>query len=167
MCEITQLKKRSFLSVTPLYMAKKNTKRDLARDYYVSMGNSQKEIAEKLGVSENSVSTWKRAEGWDALRAAQVSQPKSIIAELQQNILRISKQANEEDRAITSAEADQISKISATIDKLEKQTTLRVVIAVMEDFMAHLAEVDRDLTKQVAGHQNDFVIERARLYGHI
>lgn len=148
-------------------MARKNTKKQLARDYYVNEGASQKEIAEKLGVSENTVSTWKRADGWDALRAAQISQPKTLVIEIQKNMLRISQTANEEDRPLSSAEADQISKLSATIDKLEKQTTLRNVIAVMEDFMTHLAEADRDLAKQVAGHQNDFVIERARLYGHI
>ena len=147
-------------------MARKKDKEKIAADLFVKGGLAQNKIAERLGVSENTVSRWKREGNWESQRAARVATPKNLVIDLQQNIYHISQQANIEDRALTQGEADKIAKLSAAIERIEKRTTLSDVIGVMEDFMNYISEADLDLAKVVAPHQNDFVIKRAREYGH-
>ena len=50
-------------------MNSKTQERELARLYYMQ-GEQQKTIAEKLGISENTVARWVKEGQWEARRAA-------------------------------------------------------------------------------------------------
>ena len=48
--------------------SKKDQERELAKILYTQQGMSQKDIAQKVGVTEKTITKWKEAENWDKLK---------------------------------------------------------------------------------------------------
>lgn len=130
-------------------------RRELARLYYMQ-GMQQKEIAERVGVSRNSVSAWVRSGQWDTQRAA-----RSITrAELVRKMLH-SLDEQLESGLWSPAE---IVKVAAAIEKLDKQTNVVIVIEVFTAFSRWLVvrmesdpELTPELVKQINAYQDLFV----------
>ena len=90
-------------------------KKELASLYYFN-GESQKTIAEKIGVSTVTISKWVRENGWDSKRAAKTITRKELVA----------KMLNQINEKLESKEwtADEMAKATAAIEKLDKQMLL-------------------------------------------
>ena len=56
--------------------------REVAQLLYLSGSLRQKEIALKLGVSENTVSRWAKADNWDTLKTNLLTAKKQRLSEL-------------------------------------------------------------------------------------
>ena len=111
----------------------KEDKRELARLYYMK-GETQKQIAKIIDISEVTVSKWVNAGKWDMKRATErvtrqelVLNNLQIIAKLQQQVAE-SKNPLEMSKSVS----DQISKYSASIEKLDKKTN---IIQIQEGFI--------------------------------
>jgi transposase len=112
----------------------RNDKKDLARLYYMR-GETQKAIASIVGVSEVSISKWVKEENWDMKRAAErvtrpelVNQNLQLIATLQEQIIN-----SDNPGAEAKKTADQISKLAAAIEKLDKKTN---VVQIQDGFIS-------------------------------
>ena len=139
----------------------KNTqKKALAQELYVRLGKTQKQIAEQVGVTEKTIGRWKEDGNWEALRAAEISGPEELARTLYREIMKISQ--NAEGRTLTSAEADQISKISTAIEKIQRRTTLGTVMEVMEEFVVYVKAIDIDLAQRIVTKQMDFLNMKAK-----
>ena len=55
-----------------------NTERELAKFYFFN-GETQKSIAEKLGVSAQTVNRWAKEDNWESLRAAKTITRTEIV----------------------------------------------------------------------------------------
>ena len=142
-------------------------KKQLGRSLYMS-GMEQTEIADQLGVSRQSVSKWCSSEGWKEARAAKnISRPE-LVNKLLLAIDNLIAQVNESgDPEAIGALADKLSKLSATIEKLDKKAN---VIDAIEVFMAFnrwiqdQASYDPDITpeliKAINKYQNKFLMEK-------
>jgi DNA-binding transcriptional regulator LsrR (DeoR family) len=109
-------------------------KKDLARLYYMR-GEPQKVIASAVGVSEVSISKWVKAENWDMKRAAErVTRPELVNQNLQL-IAKLQAQIIDSDNPVAEAKSlsDQISKLAAAIEKLDKKTN---IIQIQDGFIA-------------------------------
>ena len=119
-------------------------KKNLGRSLYLS-GMELTEIAEQLGVSRQSVSKWCTAEGWKESRAAKnISRPE-LVNKLLLAIDNLIGQVNASgDPEAIGSLADKLSKLSSTIEKLDKKAN---VIDAIEVFMAFNRWIqDRRLT---------------------
>lgn len=107
-------------------------KKDLARTLYLS-GMEQTEIADKVGVTRQSLSKWCRDGGWRETRAAKTITRPELIRKL---LLRVSDLLDkvETDPSLSDGLADQLSKLTAAIDKLDKSQAN--VVNAIEVFMA-------------------------------
>jgi DNA-binding transcriptional regulator LsrR (DeoR family) len=108
-------------------------KRELARMYY-NRGETQKTIAKRIGVSEVTISKWVKAESWDIKRAAErVTRPELVNQNLQL-IAALQRQVIDSDNPVKESKSvsDQISKLAAAIEKLDKKTN---VIQIQEGFI--------------------------------
>lgn len=107
-------------------------KKDLARTLYLS-GMEQTEIADKVGVTRQSLSKWCRDGGWRETRAAKTITRPELIRKL---LLRVSDLLDkvEADPSLSDGLADQLSKLTAAIDKLDKSQAN--VVNAIEVFMA-------------------------------
>ncbi len=107
-------------------------KKDLARSLYLS-GMEQIEIADKVGVSRQTLSKWGKEGGWKETRAAKTITRPELIKKL---LLRASDLLDKvaEDPKLADSLGDQLSKLTAAIDKLDKSQAN--VVNAIEVFMA-------------------------------
>ena len=119
-------------------------------------GMQQKEIAERVGVSRNSVSAWVRAGQWDTQRAARAITRSELVHKMLRTL----------DEQLESGlwSPSEIVKVAAAIEKLDKQTNVVTVIEVFTAFSRWLVvrmETDPELTpelvKQINAYQDLFV----------
>lgn len=125
-------------------------KRELARMYYLQ-GEKQKEIADKIGVSRNTISAWIKEGKWDSFRAAKTITRKEIV---QKMLCQIDEKLDSENWT-----ADEISKAAAAIEKLDKQTNVVTVIEVFTAYNTWLVgrmQVDKELTPELVKVMNRY-----------
>ena len=145
----------------------KKQKKNIGRSLYLS-GMEQTEIAEQIGVSRVTVSRWCTSEGWKEARAAKnISRPE-LVNKLLLTIDGLIESVNKsKDPTLIGSLADKLSKLSATIEKLDKKAN---VVDAIEVFMAfnrwirdqasYDPEITPELIKAINKYQNKFLMER-------
>ena len=120
-------------------MAKRATKKELeqkkelARMYYMN-GDIQKVIAEKVSVSEQTISSWVDKEGWAARRAGvNVTRPELINKSLAALNKILDQVYQSDDIEMISALPDKLSKFASAIEKLDKKAN---IVSTIDVFMA-------------------------------
>lgn len=155
-------------------MASKATeeKKEFARVLYMS-GEQQNVIAEKVGVSKQTVNRWVATGSWDKLRAAQSVTRPEIVNNLLRAINNEVEKLNEEKDAEKLAGAcDKLFKLAATIEKLDKKANIVDAIEVFIAFgkwLQHRAASDEELTpeliKAINKYQDLYVSEVLSMKG--
>lgn len=142
-------------------------KKQLGRSLYLS-GMELTEIADQLGVSRQSVSKWCSTDGWKEARAAKnISRPE-LVNKLLLAIDNLIGQVNASgDPEAIGTLADKLSKLSSTIEKLDKKAN---VIDAIEVFMAfnrwiqdqacYDPDITPELIKTINKYQNKFLMEK-------
>lgn len=129
--------------------------RSLAEDMFINIGKTGREIAETLGVSEQSVSTWRKGrEGersWDE-RKRDIQLTPVKLKELLLNEAR-----KIVDNEKSTVNADQLSKIMSAIDKLDKSVNPRVVMTVFQMFDNYMAEIDPNMALTFTEYHKRFL----------
>lgn len=140
-------------------------KKEWAKTLYVHQRLSQKETAEKVGVSTKSLNQWVNKEHWDTLRVSLVltkeEQLRNIYAQL--NELTGFIQTKEEGkRYANSAEADTISKLSKAAKDLETETGISEIIETFKLFTNWLKGFDLPKAQELTRLQDDFIASRIK-----
>jgi DNA-binding XRE family transcriptional regulator len=143
-----------------------NTKKELARLYYMQ-GETQKAIAEKTEVSEQTISKWVEKEAWAAKRAGvNITRPELVNKSLAA-LNKILDQVYESgDIELMSALPDKLAKFASAIDKLDKKSNIVSTIDVSLEFSKWLqkratfdSEVTPMLMKSINKYQDLFINE--------
>ncbi len=99
-------------------------KKQLGRSLYMS-GMEQQEIAERLGVSRVTISTWCAKDGWKEARAAKNITRPELVNKLLLTIDSLIESVNKsEDPTLIGSLADKLSKLSAVVEKLDKKANV-------------------------------------------
>lgn len=132
--------------------------RELARLYYFQ-GDSQKAIAQRIGVSAQTVNRWVASGEWDSLRAAKTLSRKELVAKMLQ---KINERLDSDDWT-----ADEIIKAASAIEKLDKKTnvvTMMEVFATFGNWLAARMQIDPELTPEIiqvtTKYQDIFISEQ-------
>lgn len=132
--------------------------RELARLYYFQ-GDSQKAIAQRIGVSAQTVNRWVASGEWDSLRAAKTLSRKELVAKMLQ---KINERLDSDDWT-----ADEIIKSASAIEKLDKKTnvvTMMEVFATFGNWLAARMQIDPGLTPEIiqviTKYQDIFISEQ-------
>ena len=117
--------------------------KELARMYYLN-GDTQKLVAEKVGKSRVTINKWVAEGGWDAMRVAKTITRKEIVTKMMQ-------EANKklEEGKLTF---DEMSKLAASIDKIDRQTnaiTIYEVMTAYNEWLVVRMGVDKELTAEL------------------
>lgn len=129
-------------------------------------GMPQNSIAEKVGVSANTVGKWVKDGCWGEKRAAQTLTRKEVVNNVLRSLNKLADKLGDAKLDEVGGLADQIAKLSATITKLDKESS---VVDFIECFMAfgrwleYQAETDPEITsefrKMVNKYQNKYILE--------
>jgi uncharacterized protein YjcR len=135
-------------------------KKELARLYYYN-NETQKAIAEKIGVSCVTVNKWVKEEEWEAKRAAKFITRQELVAKMLKKI-------NEK---LESGQwtADEMVKATTAIEKLDKQTNVVTIMEVFTKFdnwlvsrMQFDTELTPELVNQIHRYHDLFISEQLK-----
>lgn len=127
-------------------------KKDYARILYMQ-GEPQKLIAEKTGISAQTITRWVNDGGWQQQRAAQNITRPELVNKLLRTIDKMLDSVSEtDDPSAINGLGDKLAKFSATIEKLDKSTSIVDVIEVFMAFskrLQFLAQFDDSITPEL------------------
>lgn len=151
---------------------KKDQEKEYAKILFVQQNLTQKEIAERVAVSEKTIGKWVADGAWDKLKRSLLVTKKQQISMLYDQLEWLNEQiANrsilydapnplpkdkkESDYPIiqgnvaTSKEADTIMKLTASINKMETETSIGHIVEVAQEFIDFARDVDFKLSKEI------------------
>lgn len=135
-------------------------KRDFAKMLYLNNeGISQKEIAQRAGVSEVSVSKWIKAEKWDTLKVSLLTTKAEQLNLLYNQLSALNDEIKGRDsKYASSKEADTIIKITAAIRNLEIETSIAEKVETGQQFLTFIRRTGGlDLSKDIAKHFDAYI----------
>jgi transcriptional regulator with XRE-family HTH domain len=142
-------------------------KRELARLYYMQ-GETQREIAEKTGVSEQTVGKWVNDGNWAIKRAAVNITRAELVNKTLIAINAILEQFNTSEDPSKTIDADKLSKLAKIVGNLDKKSNIVNVIETFMSFTKWLQyrmifdnEITIELVKTINKYQDLFISEQA------
>lgn len=145
-------------------MPKKETiqrKKDYAKLLYTVEGVTvQKELAQRAGVSEQTISKWVRTEKWEQIRASVIITKESELKRLYFQITELNDAIESREkgyRYANSKEADVLVKLTAAVRQLETDTSIADSIEVLKNFINQIRQDDYEMAKKVTALADGFI----------
>lgn len=126
-------------------MRKQNKNKVIARDLYMVGNFTQDEIAEKIGVTRQTVGRWAKAGNWTELKAARTVTRQEMVRRLYKQVEEINNAIDARPagtRHANTKEADTLAKLATSIEKLEKDVGISEIISVGIKFGDFLRQID-------------------------
>ena len=130
-------------------------KKEYAGVLYLKDNLTQQEIAEKVGVSRQTLSKWIKAEKWEERKVGITLTREDQISNLHRQVAEINKVIMEREagkRYATPSEAD-----TAAIKKMESDVGIADIISVGMRFINWLRPVDMNKAKEFTGLWDMFI----------
>lgn len=127
---------------------------------YLKDNLTQQEIAEKVGVSRQTLSKWIKAEKWEERKVGITLTREDQISNLHRQVAEINKVIMEREagkRYATPSEADTLGKLAAAIKKMESDVGIADIISVGMRFINWLRPVDMNKAKEFTGLWDMFI----------
>lgn len=140
-------------------------KKEWAKTLYLKEGLTQQEIADKVGVSRQTVIRWVQKEKWEDLKTSLTITRQEQISLLYRQVSEINKAIAgrmEGERFATSKEADVLGKLAAAINKMETEVGIKDICEVGTKFLEWLRLIDLDKAKDIAILYDAFIKDSLR-----
>ncbi len=122
---------------------------------------TQKEIAARIGVSENTLRGWIQKENWEKLRKSLMITRQKMISDLYDQLEWLNDDIKKRDKKVaTSSEANTIAVITNSIQKLETETSIAEIYEVATSFLEFIKSFDFDLFKQLVPLFDTFINQK-------
>lgn len=129
---------------------------------------SQKEIAAKLEISEQTVSRWAKLGNWDKIKTNLTTSRHNRLSELYEELAEFNqaiKLKKEGERFASSKEADARRKLISDIKDLEGKYSIGEAISIGREFTSFVRDVDFELSTQIIEYYDAYInslIEKQR-----
>lgn len=141
-------------------MEKNDNKRQIARTLFVQGGMTQKEIASKLEVTEQTISRWAKKDHWDELKKNLMSGKQEILRSLYTELQKLQTIIEENGGVADSKQADIRRKLITDIRQLETRFSVSQTVQVGMDFCEFLKEIDFELAGKISQYFQAFIDEQ-------
>lgn len=138
----------------------RETKKKLAKELFLTNKYQQKEIANMVGVVENTISRWIKDGKWHLLRANLTTTKESVLSNWYAQLAALNKNISdrpEGERFPTTSESDRMIKISAAIKKLETETGIAEITSVCIGLCEFVRQYDVEKAKEISEHFNAYI----------
>lgn len=135
-------------------------KQEYAKILFLKESLKQKEIAERVGVTEKTIGNWLKKGDWQRLKT-------SLVITKEAELRRIYIQINElnthiEDKEdgnkfANNKEADTLSKLAATAKALETDASLSEVMEVFRGFLNYMRGINLEKTQDIVMLQDAYI----------
>ncbi len=135
-------------------------KREWAELLFARTQMTQKEIAEKVGVTEKTMGDWKNKHNWEQLRTSYFLTKGQELQRIYGQISALNDMISERDHGhqfATAKEADTISKLAAAARQLETDVSISDVVDVFIGFIDWLRENDFNQAKDVSELMDNYI----------
>lgn len=140
-------------------------KKDWAKMLFVKEHLTQKEIAERVGISTVTMTKWVKVEKWEVLKTSLSVTREEQLANFYRQIAEINNNiANREPglRYASAKEANMINKLATAIEKMEKETGISDIISVSKDLLDWLRKTDIDKAKELSNYFDAYIKDRLK-----
>lgn len=150
----------------------KTEEREYARILYVNERITYKEIAERVSVTEKTVSKWATEGGWDKLRKSLLTTRQNQLVHWYNQLEAMNEEISErpslkiKDKTVdnpekknipSNKEADTMSKITANIQKLETETGIGEYIEVARKVLSFVQDINLADAKLLKNYFDEFI----------
>jgi len=136
-------------------------KKDYAKLLYTVEGVTvQKELAERVGVSKQSINRWVNEENWESLRASVIITKEQELKRLYMQLVELNDAIMEREKGFrfaNSKEADVLVKLTAAVKQLETDTSVADTIEVLKNFINHVRQEDYVKAKEITALADIFI----------
>lgn len=136
-------------------------KKEYAKLLYTTEGVTvQKELAVRVGVSEQTISKWVNKYEWEHLRASVIITKESQIKRFYAQIVELNDAIEKREvgyRFANSKEADVQLKLTAAVKNLETETSVAEAIEVLRGFIGMVRQEDHELAMTITMSADAYV----------
>lgn len=136
-------------------------KKEYAKLLYSKQGvTSQKELSERVKVSEVTISKWINKENWKTLLASVLITKEEQLHRLYAQVVELNTaiQSREEgQRYASSKEADALVKLTTAIKQLETDTSISDAIEVLNKFIVNVRQEDFKMAQTITKYADAYV----------
>jgi transposase len=133
--------------------------REVAKVLFMQ-GYTQKEIAAKITVSEQTISKWAKTDHWDNLKKNLVNSKTERLSELYDELMALNamiKTRDEGFRFPNSKEADIRRKLIRDIADLERKYNIGQTTVIARDFITFCRDIDFDFSQKANEYFDLFI----------
>ncbi|MGZ3753590.1 MAG: hypothetical protein ACXVAY_01445 [Mucilaginibacter sp.] len=142
---------------------KKAQEREYARVLYVSENLSNKELAERVGVTEKTIARWIEDGDWKRFRKSLLTTRQNQLNLMYDQLDWLNLEISMRDiRVASSKEADTIMKLTASIKNLEVETSIGEIVEVARDFIDFVRKTDLEMAKKITSLFDMFIQNKMR-----
>ncbi len=136
-------------------------KKDYAKLLYTVEGVTEgKELAARVGVSQQSISKWKNEGEWELLRASVIVTKESELRRLYMQITELNNHIMSREsgqRFANTKEADTLVKLTSAVRQLETDTSAAEAMEVLKDFVMFIQGEDYQKAKEITNLADAFI----------
>lgn len=147
----------NFVSMADLTLKQK---REFAEILFTRQGLSGKEIADKVGTTEATISKWKKDGNWDNLKASLSVTKAEQLANINEQINELNAYIRKKpagERFANSTESDTLSKLTASKRNLETEASIAETVDTFIAFNEWLRGVDVVKAKEFITLQDAYI----------
>jgi predicted transcriptional regulator len=156
----TRVLKQYFCVEKHVFMERNDNKRQVARTLFVHGKMTQKEIAAKLEVTEQTVSRWAKKDHWDELKRNMLTGKQEILRSLYAELQILQAEIEKSKRYADSKTADIRRKLITDIRQLETKYSISQTVQIAMDFCEFLKVIDLDLASKMSEYFRAFINEQ-------
>lgn len=142
-----------------------NQKKEWAKMLYLKEHVTQAEIAERTGVSKQTICKWIKAEKWEMLKTSVSLTREEQLGNLYRQVAEINKaiaERKEGERYATAKEADSINKLAAAIERMEREVGIADIISVSKGFLDWMRKTDIEKAKELSYYFDSYIKDKIR-----
>lgn len=142
---------------------KKTQEKEFAKSLYIGGGISQKEIAERISVTEKTLSKWIKVEKWESLKKSLLTTKQTQLSFLYDQLDFLNTDISTRDYKVAEGkEADVIIKLTAAINRLETETSIGDTVEVARNFIEFVRPQNLELAKQITNYFDVFITSKMK-----